>query len=143
MITPRKQRSKRSILRGWMRGELWCLFLLGVSTQAWGNCGDAGRHVQLGRNLQHAGRYTEAEIDLRTALGVAERSASGPELVRALGELGDRKLARLAEPALGDDVPEVMFAAARALHRLHDPAGKSIADCGAFRWNSSSRFIRS
>jgi HEAT repeat protein len=44
----------------------------------------------------------------------------------ALGELGDRKLARLAEPALGDDVPEVMFAAARALHRLHDPAGKSM-----------------
>lgn len=44
----------------------------------------------------------------------------------ALGELGDRKLARLAEPALADDVPEVMFAAARALHRLHDPAGKSM-----------------
>ena len=44
----------------------------------------------------------------------------------AIGELGDHKLARLAEPALGDDVPEVMFASARALHRLKDPAGKSM-----------------
>jgi HEAT repeat protein len=43
-----------------------------------------------------------------------------------IGELGDRKLARLAEPRLNDDVPEVMFAAARALHRLHDPAGQSM-----------------
>jgi HEAT repeat protein len=44
----------------------------------------------------------------------------------ALGELGDRKLSRLAEPALEDDIPEVMFAAARALNRLRDPAGKSM-----------------
>jgi HEAT repeat protein len=44
----------------------------------------------------------------------------------ALGELGDRKLARLAEPRLEDDVPEVMFAAARSLYRLHDPAGTSM-----------------
>ena len=43
-----------------------------------------------------------------------------------IGELGDRKLARLAEPALNDDVPEVLFAATRALHRLRDPAGKAM-----------------
>jgi HEAT repeat protein len=43
-----------------------------------------------------------------------------------IGELGDRKLARLAQPRLSDDVPEVMFAAARALHRLHDPSGQSM-----------------
>src|SRR5258706_5255082 len=30
----------------------------------------------------------------------------------ALGELGDRKLARLAQGALGDDVPEVLLSAA-------------------------------
>lgn len=43
-----------------------------------------------------------------------------------LGELGNRKLTRLAKPALDDDVPEVLFAAARALNRLGDPAGKSM-----------------
>ena len=54
----------------------------------------------------------------------------GDNLVRqaaldTTGELGDRKLAPAAQAALNDDVPEVVFAAARALYRLHDPAGKS------------------
>ncbi len=54
----------------------------------------------------------------------------GDSLVRqaaldSIGELGDRKLAPAAEAALGDDVAEVVFAAARALYRLRDPAGKS------------------
>ena len=71
----------------------------------------------------------------RTSAGVTpllETLVKDPDyLVRlatldALGELGDRKLARVAQPALADDVPEVLFAAARALHRLHDPAGKSM-----------------
>ena len=43
----------------------------------------------------------------------------------SVGELGDRKLAPAAAAALNDDVAEVVFAAARALYRLHDPAGKS------------------
>jgi HEAT repeat protein len=55
----------------------------------------------------------------------------GDHLVRlaaldTVGELGDRRLARVAITALSDDVPEVMFAAARALHRLHDPEGNSM-----------------
>jgi HEAT repeat protein len=55
----------------------------------------------------------------------------GDSLVRqaaldTVGELGDRKLAPAAETALDDDVAEVVFAAARALYRLHDPAGKSM-----------------
>ena len=41
------------------------------------------------------------------------------------GELGDKKLAPAAAAALNDDVAEVVFAAARALYRLRDPAGKS------------------
>jgi HEAT repeat protein len=54
----------------------------------------------------------------------------GDSLVRqaaldTVGELGDRKLAPAAEAALNDEVAEVVFAAARALYRLHDPAGKS------------------
>lgn len=43
-----------------------------------------------------------------------------------IGELGDPKLTRLAQPRLSDDVPEVMFAAARALYRLRDPSGQSM-----------------
>jgi HEAT repeat protein len=55
----------------------------------------------------------------------------GDSLVRqaaldTVGELGDKRLASAAETALGDDVAEVVFAAARALYRLHDPAGKSM-----------------
>jgi len=41
-----------------------------------------------------------------------------------VGQLGDPKLAALVRPALEDEVPEVMFAAARALHQLGDPDGE-------------------
>ena len=44
--------------------------------------------------------------------------------VMAVGELGDPKMAKLLEPALEDEVPEVVFAAARGLYRLKDPRGR-------------------
>ena len=43
--------------------------------------------------------------------------------IATVGQLGDPKLAPLVRPALQDDVPEVMFAAARALQQLGDPDG--------------------
>jgi hypothetical protein len=44
----------------------------------------------------------------------------------SIGELLDPRLAKAARTALHDDVPEVAFAAARALFRLHDPEGKEL-----------------
>src|SRR3954447_17147407 len=40
-----------------------------------------------------------------------------------LGELNDRSRVDLIKTALGDEVPEVAFAAAKALYALKDPAG--------------------
>ena len=93
--------------------------------------------------LQHgaADRDPDTRRQVALALSLSRASAAVNSMVEALvkdgdnlvrqaaldtaGELGDRKLAPAAEGALNDDVPEVVFAAARALYRLHDPAGKS------------------
>jgi HEAT repeat protein len=44
--------------------------------------------------------------------------------ILTIGEINDSKLAAAIVPALGDDVPEVAFAAARALTKLKRPEGK-------------------
>jgi HEAT repeat protein len=44
--------------------------------------------------------------------------------ITTVSQLADPKLASLVRPALRDKVPEVMFAAARALYQLDDPAGE-------------------
>jgi HEAT repeat protein len=44
----------------------------------------------------------------------------------SIGDLRDPKLAKAARTALHDDVPEVSFAAARALFRLNQPEGKEL-----------------
>jgi len=44
--------------------------------------------------------------------------------IATVGQLGDHKLAGMVRPALEDDVPEVMFAAARVLQQLGDPDGE-------------------
>jgi HEAT repeat protein len=44
----------------------------------------------------------------------------------SIGELGDRKRIKLLEEALNDEVPEVMFTAARTLMRMKHPMGRSI-----------------
>ena len=44
--------------------------------------------------------------------------------ITSVGQLREPKLADLLRPALQDDVPEVMFAAARALYQLGDEDGK-------------------
>ncbi|MCU1338706.1 MAG: lyase domain protein repeat-containing protein [Bryobacterales bacterium] len=84
---------------------------------------DTRRQVALALSL---GRASDPVIALMEGL-----VKDGDHLVRlaaldTIGELGDRRLARVAGMALNDDVPEVMFAAARALHRLHVPEGNSM-----------------
>jgi HEAT repeat protein len=44
----------------------------------------------------------------------------------SIGELRDPRLAKPARDALEDDVPEVAFAAARALFKLNQPEGKQL-----------------
>jgi hypothetical protein len=44
----------------------------------------------------------------------------------SIGELGDRKRIKLLEEALKDEVPEVMFTAARTLMRMKHPEGRRI-----------------
>jgi HEAT repeat protein len=44
----------------------------------------------------------------------------------SIGELGAGTLAKVVVPMLDDDVPEVVFAAARSLFRLNDPEGKRV-----------------
>ena len=44
----------------------------------------------------------------------------------SIGELGDRKMVKLVEEALKDEVPEVLFAAARTLMRMKHPEGRRI-----------------
>jgi HEAT repeat protein len=44
--------------------------------------------------------------------------------ILTIGEINDRNLATAVIPALGDDVPEVAFAAARTLAKLRHPEGK-------------------
>jgi len=122
-----------------------CLAMISLqATQCLGQKKDSSQNLHAVEVLKQGAADHEPETRRQVALALSLSRTSAPVtsileslvkdsdyLVRlatldALGELGDRKLARLAEPALGDDVPEVMFAAARALHRLHDPAGKSM-----------------
>jgi HEAT repeat protein len=44
----------------------------------------------------------------------------------SIGELGDPKMVKLVEAALNDEVPEVLFAAARTLMRMKHPEGRRI-----------------
>lgn len=90
--------------------------------------GAADREPDTRRQVAFALSLSRASAPVNTMVeGLVK---DGDNLVRqaaldTVGELGDRKLAPAAEAALGDDVAEVVFAAARALYRLHDPAGKS------------------
>jgi len=46
------------------------------------------------------------------------------------GELNNKSLVNLLRTALGDDVPEIAFAAAKALFLMKDPAGAGITRIG-------------
>jgi HEAT repeat protein len=62
----------------------------------------------------------------------------------SLGDLNDRRLAGSIRPALEDDVPEVVFAAARSLHRLKDPEGTRVLTAVYEREEKArSGFVRS
>jgi HEAT repeat protein len=62
---------------------------------------------------------------------LAKLAADKDHLVReaalvSIGELRDPRLAKPAQDALEDEVPEVAFAAARTLFKLNQPAGKEL-----------------
>ncbi|HSB16305.1 MAG TPA: HEAT repeat domain-containing protein [Bryobacteraceae bacterium] len=62
---------------------------------------------------------------------LAKLAADKDHLVReaalvSIGELRDPRLAKPAQDALEDEVPEVAFAAARTLFKLNQPAGKQL-----------------
>lgn len=62
---------------------------------------------------------------------LAKLAADKDHLVReaalvSIGELRDPRLAKPAQNALEDEVPEVAFAAARTLFKLNQPAGKQL-----------------
>jgi HEAT repeat protein len=84
---------------------------------------DTRRQVALALSL---GRSTAEVISMLQALVKDGDSLVRQAALDTVGELGDAKLAPAAETALNDDVAEVVFAAARALYRLHDSAGKSM-----------------
>src|SRR5262249_32243678 len=94
--------------------------------------------------LEHGAADAEPDVrrEVALALGLTSRrdsstallvklAADKDHLVResalvSIGELKDPKLAKPAENALDDDVPEVAFAAARTLFKLHQPGGKQL-----------------
>jgi len=91
--------------------------------------GAADRDPDTRRQVAHAlslGRASETVNAMVEALVKDGDSLVRQAALDTLGELGDSKLAPAAAKALDDDVAEVVFAAARALYRLHDPAGKSM-----------------
>lgn len=69
-------------------------------------------------------RSTDASFSTLQSLLTDKDYLCREAAITSIAQLGDRKLAKLLRPALEDDVPEVMFAAARALHQLGDPDGK-------------------
>jgi HEAT repeat protein len=83
---------------------------------------DTRRQVALALSLGRAAAPVNSMVE---ALVKDSDSLVRQAALDTVGELGDRKLAPVAEKALNDEVAEVVFAAARALYRLHDPAGKS------------------
>jgi HEAT repeat protein len=83
---------------------------------------DTRRQVALALSL---GRSSADVTPMVGALVKDSDSLVRQAALDTVGELGDQKLAPAAEMALNDDVAEVVFAAARALYRLHNSAGKS------------------
>ncbi len=61
----------------------------------------------------------------------------------AVAELGDRRRYPLLKAALGDEVPEVAYAAAQALWRIGDPAGlELLEDIYAEEAKAKSSFVK-
>ena len=101
--------------------------------------------VQAARTLLERGAADadpEVRREVAVALGLPSRrdsstsllgklAADKDHLVReaalvSIGELRDPRLAKPAHAALEDEVPEVAFAAARALFKLNQPEGKQL-----------------
>ena len=126
------------------RMAAWAFVVLlpcGVSAQEQKSADTAKAHALEVLQQGSADRDPDTRRQVAVALSLGRASDPVNSVVEALvkdadslvrqaaldtvGELGDKKLAPAAEKALNDDVAEVVFAAARALYHLHDPAGKS------------------
>lgn len=82
--------------------------------------GDLRREVALALSLAPAKDPVTA---LLTKLAADKDYQVRSAAVDTLGELNDKSYIALVKGALGDQVPEVAFAAAKALYSLKDPAG--------------------
>lgn len=70
------------------------------------------------------GANDDAAVALLRALVNDQDYRCREAAITTVSQMADPKLASLIRPALRDKVPEVMFAAARALYQLDDPAGE-------------------
>ena len=95
-----------------------CLLLFSACLWA-GPIGDARQAITDAAHNREADQRREAALDL--SLVPAKDPVVG--LLDTLGEMNDKKRVGLVQAALADEVPEVAFAAAKALYALKDPAG--------------------
>jgi HEAT repeat protein len=87
--------------------------------------GDSRREAALALSLVPAKDRVVALLDkLATDKDYQVRVAA----IDTLGELNDRNRKALVKAALGDEVPEVAFAAAKALYAMKDPAGNQALE---------------
>ena len=77
--------------------------------------------VALGLDSRH-----DPSVHLLEKLATDKDHLVREKALLSIGEMGDPRLARVAVNALDDEVPEVAFAAARTLFKLHQPEGKQL-----------------
>lgn len=93
-----------------------------LATGATDNDPEVRREVAFAFSLN---RSADASIGTLQALLADKDYLVREAAIQTIGQLGDRKLAKLVRPLLEDHVPEVMFAAARTLYQLRDPDGQT------------------
>jgi len=71
-------------------------------------------------------RSSDASVEMLKSLTKDKDHLVRQSAIDSLGELGDKKLISVIQPALDDEVPEVVFAAARALFRLGSTEGERV-----------------
>ena len=84
---------------------------------------DARREVAIALSLISA---RDASARLLETLAQDKDHLVREAAIASIGELGDRSRLKLVKSALDDEVPEVVFTAARALHRLDPAQGRPI-----------------
>ena len=122
------------------------LIVLAISAPGW-----AATDKQCTEILQHALESKNPETRKQAVVALSLASSQGPlfeqlehmlqdkdvdvrlAVVEGLAEVKSKSATAALHKALEDEVPEVSFAAAKALWARHDPAGKNCA-VGGPRW---------